>query len=376
MLAALAGHAVLWVGIVNRVHGVGMPRWLMDGVTHACVLAFGLLPLAWVALRWSNGLLLADPLTGGGPAAWYLVLCLLVAATGAAARVYATLHPERRGALLRHDRREIDLRQQLGPEAFAPGTPRRLATLPGNELVRPVLASKELRVPRLPAELDGYRIAHLSDLHMSGRVAMAYFQAVVDETLNTGADLIALTGDLVEFDPQHAWLDDTLLRLAAPDGVWFVLGNHDLRHDHAKLRRTLTAAGQFDLGGSAVDAELRGKRVRFVGNELPWFGPPGDPTGDGRPVDLTVCLAHGPDQFRWAQRHGADLILAGHNHGGQVRVPLLGAVVTPSIHGTRYAGGTFRRGRTVMHVSRGLGSLAPLRYNCPPELALLTLRPG
>ena len=67
-------------------------------------------------------------------------------------------------------------------------------------------------------------------------------------------------------------------------------------------------------------------------------------------------------------------MLAGHNHGGQVRLPFVGAILAPSRHGVRYAAGAFRSGNTVMHVSRGTSCLTPLRYNCPPEIALLILR--
>lgn len=373
LMVAAVGHCVLWVGIVNRVHGVGWPRPVVDGVTHTCMAVFAVVPIAILGSLWrwppsGDGLL-----ARGGPVAWYLGFALLVAVASSLARLATRIHPERARALRSAKTTPIDLGEGATQRLVAEGGPRWFAELAGNELLKPVLAEKELEVERLPAELEGLRIAHLTDLHMSGRVELPYFEQMVDATLAAEPDLIALTGDLVEFDPQHAWVESTLLRLAAPEGVWFVLGNHDLRHDNAKLRRTLTAGGLINLGSGAVEVELRGKRVRMVGNELPWFPPAGDPRGDGSPVDLTVALVHGPDQFRWAERNGIDLVLAGHNHGGQVCLPLLGPVVTPSVHGTRYAGGSFRRGRTTMHVSRGLGSLAPLRYFCPPELAVVTL---
>ena len=94
----------------------------------------------------------------------------------------------------------------------------------------------------------------------------------------------------------------------------------------------------------------------------------------GRP--LRILLAHSPDQFRWAQANDIDLMLAGHLHGGQVKFPLLGAIASPSIYGVRYVAGVFRNSNTVMHVSRGVGSLTPLRIGCPPEVALLVLRRG
>jgi predicted MPP superfamily phosphohydrolase len=85
-------------------------------------------------------------------------------------------------------------------------------------------------------------------------------------------------------------------------------------------------------------------------------------------------LSHSPDQFTWAQRWDFDLMLAGHTHGGQFCLPLIGPVLSPSWHGVLYAGGTFAAGPTVMHVSRGTCSELPFRLNCPPEISKITLR--
>lgn len=370
LAVALLGHSVLWVGIVNRAHGMGLVRWLVDGTTFACVAAFGLVPATFIAFLLS-GETVSSLQTGGGIIAWYLTLCVLIATVATIARIYTALHSERRGVLLRETERLLDLHE---PELAAPGMVRRLVGLPGNQVLCPAINEKELFVPRLPEELDGLRVAHLSDLHMSGRIGVEYFVELMQATLAAQPDLIALTGDLVEYTPQLEWLDRTILQLNAPDGVFFVLGNHDEKHIPEQLKQRLTAGGQVDLGGRAVERVIRGKRIRFVGNELPWFPPAGDPRGDGSPVELTIALAHCPDQFRWAENNDIDLILAGHNHGGQIRVPLLGALVTPSRFGTRYTCGIFKRSNTVMHVSRGAGSLAPLRFNCRPEVSLLVLR--
>jgi hypothetical protein len=115
----------------------------------------------------------------------------------------------------------------------------------------------------------------------------------------------------------------------------------------------------------------------LAGNELPWF--PLAPqmktvAGDeAQDAPLRILLAHTPDQYVWARRRGFDLMLAGHTHGGQIRLPLLGAWVCPSLHGVRYASGVFHQRPTVMHVSRGVSSLQPLRLGCPPEVTRLVL---
>jgi predicted MPP superfamily phosphohydrolase len=87
-----------------------------------------------------------------------------------------------------------------------------------------------------------------------------------------------------------------------------------------------------------------------------------------------VLLAHTPDRFTWARSENFDLVLAGHTHGGQLRFPLIGPVVCPSWHGTKYACGYFYKEPTLMHVSRGTGSLFPLRLDCPPEITRLVLK--
>jgi uncharacterized protein len=95
-------------------------------------------------------------------------------------------------------------------------------------------------------------------------------------------------------------------------------------------------------------------------------------TADGS--QLRILLSHSPDQFAWARRWDFDLMLAGHTHGGQIRLPIVGPVVCPSRHGVKYAGGTFYSYPTLMHVSRGISAEAPIRLNCRPELSRLVLQ--
>ena len=89
---------------------------------------------------------------------------------------------------------------------------------------------------------------------------------------------------------------------------------------------------------------------------------------------LRILLSHSPDQLAWAREQGFQLMLAGHNHGGQIRLPMIGPIVTPSLHGVKYASGVFDESPTVMHVSRGISGDQPLRWNCPPELTRVVLK--
>ena len=118
-----------------------------------------------------------------------------------------------------------------------------------------------------------------------------------------------------------------------------------------------------------------GTEVLIAGNEFPWFPRPADAdlAGLGQ-VSYAILLSHSPDQLPWARAHGFHLMLAGHTHGGQIRFPIVGPVVCPSRFGVRYASGMFDEPPTLMHVSRGLSGVHPLRFNCPPEVTLLELR--
>ena len=143
------------------------------------------------------------------------------------------------------------------------------------------------------------------------------------------------------------------------------------------VRKTLTSAGLIDLGGEWKTIEHAGHPIVLLGNELPWFRPTADMATCPTEVDgkrpLRLMLTHSPDQLRWARKHDCDLMLAGHTHGGQVRLPLIGPILSPSWNGSRFASGTFYYQPTLMHVSRGIAGTRPLRLNCRPELARLVL---
>jgi predicted MPP superfamily phosphohydrolase len=379
LLLGAIGHAVLWVGLVNRAHGLGARRFWVDVLTVLCILLFAGLPVAVAAaLVWEWRF---PPAGLASAIAWnYLSACTFVCVAAAMQRVYWRWHPERRGTLTANHTARINLREALAGPLTAPGVSRWLSRLPGNEVLSIRVQEKYLAIPRLTPAYGGLRIVHISDLHMSGRIAKAYFDYVVDEVNRCDADVIAITGDLVERETCIAWIPSTLGRLQARDGVFYVLGNHDRHVPKDRLTAALTDAGLFHLGGHCRRVTVRHTPVILAGNELPWYGPAADFTGcaqrDTRGLPLRIVLAHSPDQFGWAVENEVDLLLAGHNHGGQVCLPILGPIVAPSLHGVRYAAGTFRAGNTVLHVSRGTSSLTPLRWNCPPEIAVLNLQPA
>ena len=231
----------------------------------------------------------------------------------------------------------------------------------------------------LPEPLDGLSLVHLSDLQLTGQLTRDYFHFVVDKANALRGDVVVITGDIVDREACLDWIPETLGRLEARHGVYFILGNHDKRiGDASRVRRALVQCGMVDVGGRVMTLEINGVEVHLAGNELPWFPLRADESlfaPQARATDVfRILLAHTPDQYIWAQDRAYDLMLAGHCHGGQVRLPLIGPIVSPSRFGARYASGLFSEGPTLMHVSRGISGTHPLRLNCPPELAKLVLK--
>lgn len=374
------GHVILWASVVNRVHGMAMRRLWINAGTILSGVAMVVGPLAVAGILWRVE---QDTVALGwrvaAATAWcYVLFCVLYLLLSAVRRAWLALHAERRGAILDNHTTHVDVRRLADEPLAAPGLATWMCRLPGNQSLKIHFHEEQLRIPRLPAAGDGLRIAHLSDLHMSGRIAKRFFNEVIDRVNDLQPDLIAVTGDLVENETCVDWIPDTLGRLRAPGGVYVVLGNHDLRVDQPRLQSTLAQTGMVHLGGTWQQVTVRGMPLVLAGNELPWYSPAANlaecpPRGESG-LPLRILLAHGPDQFAWARQHDVDLMLAGHNHGGQVRLPFLGPILAPSLSGVRYASGVFQSGPTVLHVSRGTSSKMPIRWNCPPEVALLVLR--
>ena len=272
----------------------------------------------------------------------------------------------------------LDLRQQAGAawrETFVGAGPmRRIALLPGNEQFSIEISTKSCSLPRLPAAWDGLSLVQLSDLHFRGAVTRAYFEAVCEQAAALKPDLFVFTGDLLDDPRLLDWLPTTLGKLSAPLGQYFILGNHDWYLDVPTIRREFERLGWTDLGGrSASLTRPSTTQIVLSGDETPWMGTHPDVSSPSSET-FRMLLSHTPDNIAWARRHQIDLMLSGHTHGGQIRLPILGPVYSPSRSGCRYSAGVFWLEPTLLYVSRGISGREPIRYNCPPELTKLVLR--
>jgi uncharacterized protein len=200
-----------------------------------------------------------------------------------------------------------------------------------------------------------------------------FFKAVFDRCLDWETpDLLCITGDIVDSNFHHRWIVPMLGRLRWKEAGLFILGNHDIRYQPKLIRRRFHRLGLHNLGNAWKELSVRGQPMLVVGYEAPWFVP--KPNLAGCPEKMfRLCLSHSPDSMGWARRNKIDLMLAGHVHGGQIRLPLFGSMLVPSRYSRRYDCGTFFEQPTLMHVGRGISGKHLLRLNCRPEVTRLVL---
>jgi uncharacterized protein len=240
------------------------------------------------------------------------------------------------------------------------------------------LREHKLEIPNLAPELDGLRLVQLTDIHLSPFLSRAELQRAVDMANETRAHVALVTGDLITTnrDPLDDCLD-ILAQLRADAGVFGCMGNHEIyanaetyveREGARRGMRFLRSAatplrfGKAVLNLAGVDYQRLGRRYLVGAERLV------------APGALNVLLSHNPDVFPVAARQGYDLTIAGHTHGGQVRVELLNADLNPGRFYTPYIDGVYRRGTASIFVSRGIGTIAvPVRLGSPPEVSLVRL---
>lgn len=238
-------------------------------------------------------------------------------------------------------------------------------------------------LPRLPDELCGLTITHLSDLHVGELVTPAHLPYIVEAANTLGSDLIAVTGDFVDFS--NAYLPaiiGAMRQLTAPLGVYFVLGNHDFLDNGQHVTDAFLDADLNLLLNGVIELDHYNKRIAVGG--INWAEKQTQISRDVRAtvnqmskVDLRLLLAHHPHAFDAARRRGVDLTLSGHTHGGQLLLSnkrgKKGSIGLANF-GFRYTRGLYQHGDSRLFVSSGVGSWFPLRIRCPAEITRLELQ--
>jgi predicted MPP superfamily phosphohydrolase len=239
---------------------------------------------------------------------------------------------------------------------------------------------QDLTCRKLPPGLDGLRIALLSDFHFRPDEDAEFLAKVIAATQRETPDLIALTGDFISSDPAVvAPMLRQLGTLQARHGIFAVMGNHDgWNANPPVLKRQFEKTGISFLINRNSQLSIRGETLAVAGTDFIWHGSP-DPglTLRGIPPETPVlALVHEPDYFDTLRSHRDILLqLSGHTHGGQCRIPFVRYTPKTVQHGKNYIYGGFSRGNSNLFVTRGVGTSGPrIRFACPPELVILTLR--
>jgi len=257
------------------------------------------------------------------------------------------------------------------------------------EANRPRLVSIEVRLPRLADSWDGFRIAQLSDLHYDDHFSVVPLRNAIDIVNGLQPDLIVVTGDFVTSRGRRAGravavqaakviepCAQLLAQMHARSGTLAALGNHDVDADAAYIIEALQTHDIPVLRNRSVPLEREGKRLWLCGVDDILTGKPRlDLALKDIPADEpVVLLAHEPDWADYVANHPVDLQLSGHSHGGQIRIPFLGAPYLPPL-ARKYPWGLRRIGGLTLYTNAGIGTIeVPTRINCPPEVTLITLR--
>jgi predicted MPP superfamily phosphohydrolase len=250
---------------------------------------------------------------------------------------------------------------------------------------RLVVNEASIQIPGWPKSFERLRVIAISDLHAGApHMKGDKLRQVVSAVNQQNPDLVVLLGDFViqdvvggEFMEPEA-IAGELKPLRARLGVYAVLGNHDWWLDGERVRRALDAVGIKVLENDVAEIKQEGDSLWLVGLADLWTRKPDiegtlqKVTNDG----AVIVLTHNPDIFPQIPSR-VSLTLAGHTHGGQVNIPLIGRPVVPSKFKQRYAAGHVQEGTRHLFVTQGIGtSIIPVRFRVPPEISIIELKGG
>ncbi len=234
-------------------------------------------------------------------------------------------------------------------------------------------------LPHLPAALEGLRLGLLADLHAGAWAGISLYRRAAQVLRHHRVDALLLAGDVTSHYAAPHWKEvlTPLAEVEAPLGRLAVLGGHDHRFGASAVAGHLDELGFRVLRNEAVALRRDGQSLWVVGlddnSDWPFKDDMERACRPLPPDAATVLLAHSPDALRQARRRGLGLVLSGHTHGGQVRLPWVGSLVRVTHLSGRFDQGLSRHGSTHLYVSRGLSSTHRLRFLCRPDVSILTL---
>lgn len=242
------------------------------------------------------------------------------------------------------------------------------------------ITQKEIKLPDWPGALDGFRIAHLTDLHYRPGSDEVVTEKLISAVNEADVDLILITGDFVIKDPSSlSECCQHLKKLTSKHGIIASPGNHDRWHcPSGMLWNEFTKAGITYLKNDGSNLTIRGEQFFITGLDSIWGGHIDVQRSwkGHRKGDAVISLMHEPDVFDHLRaERPLSLQLSGHTHGGQCRVPLIGYAPAKVKYGRNYIYGHFEKNEAQLWVGRGVGTVGlRARFSCHPEVTFLTLR--
>ena len=247
------------------------------------------------------------------------------------------------------------------------------------------IVDRPIAIDNLPAPFRGYRIVQISDIHLDEFTEPFFLERIVDRVNQLNPDLVLVTGDFITngsmtfLAGNHAIrrCAEILTTLTAPLR-YGCLGNHDVSFNGPLVTQTLAAHATPVLINQYLPIERNGFRLWLCAVDDPGTSHPDlDLAIPDKPDGPVILMAHEPDYaddiIAHPKGHLVDLVLSGHSHGGQVRLPFVGALILPSM-GVKYPEGHYTFNRMQLYVNRGIGTVGlPFRFNCPPEITVITL---
>jgi hypothetical protein len=241
-----------------------------------------------------------------------------------------------------------------------------------------VVRELDVRVDGLDPLFDGFRIAHLSDLHIGTHAPKRWGERWAAAANRARADIAVVTGDLVSSGSEfHEDIAEVIGGIEAKGGVFVTMGNHDYFGDGEPLVSLLRRVGVTVLRNEGITLTRGGKSLYLAGIDDTWTRRDDmDLALRDRPPDTpTVLLSHDPERFRQAMKKGVALTLSGHTHGGQIAFPFLSKWISLSHLTHHFHQGLYREGRSALYVHPGLGTTGPpMRLGVAPAVVILTLR--
>lgn len=240
------------------------------------------------------------------------------------------------------------------------------------------ISETDIFIRNLPERFENFRITQLTDIHHSRILGIDQIRHVVDLAQRTKPDMFVLTGDYATTYRRYIEpCAEALASLNAPEGVWAVLGNHDHYTDPELTARSLERQHIAVLNNANTTLQRGPDSLQLSGiDDWSWNATDWNRAFTGlKPATPTILLSHQPSVLDLDQTQNVALILSGHTHGGQIRVPLLGAPARLAMADLKYDRGLFRRGETQLYVSSGTGEIGlPVRFGARPEIAVLRLK--